>query len=203
VAETNMCDLNWTAIGTMALAVIAFGSFWLQLHFSRKQSRETREAVDKMIGAQLTAAREENGVRLYLDMRERWDSERMQQQRKALAASFKNTPANQRTDQFFEQIKEDVLNFFEDLGSMLKHKLVAEQLVYDLLSYHVKGWYAVCGPYIVQLQAKKKDDSLFADFKFLSERMMELEVKERGTPRSQLELNEDEVKNFLQEEYEV
>jgi hypothetical protein len=110
---TEVDDLNWTDIGTMALAVIAFGSFWLQLYFSKKQSRETREAVDKMIGAQLKAAREENGVRLYLDMRERWDSERMQQQRKALAAAFKNTLPNQRTDQFFEQIKEDVLTFLK------------------------------------------------------------------------------------------
>jgi hypothetical protein len=86
---------------------------------------------------------------------------------------------------------------------MLTHKLVDEQLVYDLLSYHVKGWYAVCEPYIVRLQAKKKDDSLFGDFKFLSERMMELEMKERATPRKQLELGEDEVNNSLQEEYEV
>jgi hypothetical protein len=198
-----MCDWNWNAIvgiGTMALAVIAFGSFWLQFYFSKQQGSDSRAAVDRTVAAQLSAAREENKIRLYLDMRERWDGERLEQARRALAGLFKNTTASQRTDQFFEQMIERVPNFFEDLGSMLRHELLDEQLIYDLFSYHVKGWYVVCEPYFVWLRGKKKDYSLFEDFKALYERMMDLEAKERELPRNQIKLSDAEVREFLEEE---
>ncbi len=178
-----MPDLNWTAIvgvGTAVLAIIAFGSFWLQFYFSRKQIR----------------------VRLYLDTKEKWDSERMEQSRKALASYFMDSPLP-RSDEFYKQMKERVPNFFEDLGSILRHKLVDEGLIYDLLSYHVRAWYTVCKPYFDWLQGKKKDTSLFDDFKGLYERMVDLEAKERKITRNQVELNEAEVKEFLEEEYDV
>jgi hypothetical protein len=191
-----MCDWNWNAIigvGTMALAIIAFGSFWLQFYFSRQQGSESRAAVDRMIAAQLTAAREENGVRLYLHMKEIWDSERMEQGRKALAEYFINAPTP-RTEHFYEQMKERVPNFFEDLGSMLKLKLVDEKLIYDLMSYHVKGWYAVCEPYILWLQ--EDDKELFENFKILRDRMKALEPTED-------DLSKERIREFLEEEYGV
>ena len=70
----------------------------------------------------------------------------------------------------------------------------------QVLSYHVTGWYTVCQPYIVWLQGRKKDDTLFEDFKLLSDRMMDLEAKERQIARSEVELSEDDVKEFLEEE---
>src|SRR5277367_5599269 len=163
-----MCNSDWTAIGTMILAVIALISLPFTIWFSMKQSREAREAAANMATAQVTAAREENGVRLYLHMKEIWDTERMEQSRKALASYFLNaqTPL---PDNFYEHMKERVPNFFEDLGSMLKLKLVNEKLIYDLMSYHVKGWYAVCEPYILWLQ--QDDKELFENFKYLRDRM--------------------------------
>lgn len=187
---------NWTAIvgmGTMALAIIAFGSLLAAICFSIKQSRDTREAVAGMIDAQLKAAREENGVRLYLHMKEIWDSKRMEQSRKALAFYFMNAPTPS-TDEFYKQMKERVPNFFEDLGSMLKLKLVDEKLIYDLMSYHVKGWYAVCEPYILWLQ--EDDKELFENFKFLRDRMGALEPTEA-------DLSKEGIQEFLEEEYEV
>ena len=90
-----------------------------------------------MIKAQLADTREENGVRLYLHMKQIWDSERMEQCRKALAEYFINAPTP-RTNQFYENMNERVPNFFEDLGSMLKLNLVDERLIYDLMSNGVK-----------------------------------------------------------------
>ncbi len=177
----------------MILAVVALISLPATICFSIKQSRDTSKAVDGMIKAQLAAAREENGVRLYLHMKEIWDTERMEQSRKALAFYFINAPTP-LTDNFYEHMKERVPNFFEDLGSMLKLKLVDEKLIYDLMSYHVKGWYAVCEPYILWLQ--EDDKELFENFKFLRDRMKALEPTED-------DLSKERIREFLEEEYDV
>jgi hypothetical protein len=169
-----MSDSEWTAVGT------------------------SRDAVAQTVRAQLTAAREENKIRLYLDMRERWDGDRMERHRVALAAIFMNTSV--RDDEFFKQLNEAVPNFFEDLGSMLRHDLLDEQLIYDLFSHYVNGWYAVYKHYVLWLRERKKDDSLFEDFKSLYERMIDLEAKSRAIPRNQVELNDADVREFLAEE---
>jgi hypothetical protein len=115
---TSRNQIDWTAAGTWALAVVAFASFWLQLYFSRKQLRESREA-----------ARDEVGVRLFLQMTERFDSEHMRRQRKTLASQYlgqrSRGPENER---FYLEINDDVLNFFEDLGSLLRRHLLDERL---------------------------------------------------------------------------
>jgi hypothetical protein len=189
-----------TALGTAGLAIIAFVQLWVFIWFSTKQRADTHEAVQNTIDAQQKVARVEMGVRLYLDVRNRWDSDRMLQRRKALAYHF-DSPPTPVTEQFYMQLNEDVLNFFEDLGSLLRLEYVDERLIYDFLSYYVKGWYTVCRPYIEWLQARKKDDSLFSDFKFLADHMMDRETRERQTARSQVALNEKEIKEFLSEEY--
>jgi hypothetical protein len=44
---------------------------------------------------------------------------------------------------------------------------------------------------------RNKDDLLFSDFKFLADHMMDRETGERQTARSQVALNEKEIKEFL------
>ncbi len=177
----------------MILAIAALISLPSTIWFAIRQSRDTRKAVDGMIKAQLAAAREENGVRLYLHMKQIWDSERMEQCRKALAEYFINAPTP-RTDQFYENMNERVPNFFEDLGSMLKLNLVDERLIYDLMSNHVKEWYEACEPYIVWLQ--EDDKELFENFKYLRDRMKALEPTEA-------DLSKERIQEFLEEEYDV
>ncbi len=180
-----------TALRTAALAVLAFVNLWVVVCVTRKQSADTRQAVDKTIAAQHEIALKDISVRFYLDMKERWDSDAMLQKRKALAYLFISEP-KPRTDHFFHKLKEDVPNFFEDLSSLLEERYIDERLTYELLSYYAKGWYSVCKPYIDWLQAKKKDDTLFAGFKILVDRLMVLEAADRvTTPTS---LTDSEVK---------
>lgn len=186
----------WTAIGTMALAIIAFVQFWVQFYFSAKQSRDTREAVQKTIDAQGEVSREDIALRLYLNMEDRFDGFPMQQRRHELAYHLMNKGS-------MEQTKEDVLNFFEDLGTLLKQGRVNEQLTYDTFSYHAKGWWFACQPYIMWLRARKKDSSMFSDFELLAEKMMERETKERGISREAVNLSAAEIDEFIKEEYMV
>jgi hypothetical protein len=190
-----------TAIATAILAAVALVQFWVFSWFSAKQRHDTREAVDRTIEAQRRVALDEIAVHLYLDMKARWDSDRTLKSRKALAYHYIGSTA--RNAAFFEAMQEDVPNFFEDLGSLLKRGLVNEELTYSFISYYVNGWYSVCRPYIEWLQKKKKDNSLFADFKFLADRMMALEAAERKIPADHAALNDAEINEFLNEDYIV
>jgi hypothetical protein len=72
-----MSQIDWTATGTWALAIIAFGSFWIQFYFSQKQLRDTRKGFEDTLAVQREVSRNDIGVRLFLQMTERFDSPRM------------------------------------------------------------------------------------------------------------------------------
>ncbi|MGB8683668.1 MAG: DUF4760 domain-containing protein [Candidatus Binatus sp.] len=183
----------WTGIATIALAVIAFVQFWIQFYFSKRQSKDTLGAVDRTIEAQRQISREEIALRFYFTMAERFDNNHLKQSRHALAFHLKGNGSN-------EQIQEDVLNFFEDLGALFRQGRVDEQLTYDTFSYYVKGWWAACRSYVTWLRGRKRDTSLFSDFEFLADRMRDREAKERSIALSEVVLNGAGVEEFLDEE---
>jgi len=185
-----MSQIDWTATGTWALAIVAFASFWLQFYFSRKQLRESRKV-----------ARDEIGVRLFLQMTERFDSEYMRRQRKTLASQYLSQqsrgPVN---EQFYQEINDDVLNFFEDLGSLLRRDLLDERLIYLSFCYYAKGWWSICRSYVRNIRIRDNDSTLFSEFEYFANRMFTLDAEERKVSREQLELDVTQQGRFLDDE---
>jgi hypothetical protein len=195
--EQLMCEIDWTAIWTGALAIVAFGSFWLQLYFSRRQLREARESFEKSLEAQHAVSRNEIANQLYLQMTNRFDSERMRNSRKYLANHFLKTAAPDFA------IKEEVMNFFEDLGALLKSDRLDEPLTYNALCYHAVGWWAACEPYVTRQRQKKSDDTIYDKFEAFADRMMVLDAAERHVDRIKLEPDGGYLKIFLDEEARI
>jgi len=180
-----MRDVDWATTGTRALAIIAFASFWVQWWFSKATLRAEHETAKKDIA-----------MRFHSQLTERFDSARMHKQRSVLAFQIiGGAPDN--------EIKEFVMDFFEDLGDLLKDQYLDEQRTYSTFSYYAKCWWFVCKPYIERVRAKKGGDkSFFSAFEGLAARMMELEAKDpnregaiSGIP------SDEELREFLDEAY--
>lgn len=190
-------NVDWTATGTMILATIAFGSFWVQLWFSRKQLRDSRAAFEASLATQREVSNNEIAIRLYLQFVERWDSPRMIAARRYLALHFLGKFAD-------SSIKEDVLNFFEDIGALFLQARVDEHLTYESLSYYATGWWFACKPHVLRLRANKGDATLFTKFEEFANRMLELEAKARGVDQLQIMRGtENTLEQFLQEERDL
>jgi len=185
-------NVDWTATGTMALAIIAFGSFWLQFYFSKTQLRDARESFERALTTQREVSKNEIGVRLYLQFLDRWDGAQVRGQRARLARHFLDHGPD-------EQLSEDIVNFFEDLGALHRTSRIDDYLTYETFSYFVKGWWFASKPYIYRLRTKKKDPSLFTNFESLAEAMLDREAAERKTAKSDLESQWNDIE-FLNEE---
>jgi hypothetical protein len=179
----------WTAIATGVLAAVAIGSFWVQLWFSRKQLREARNEV---------------AARFHLQMTERFESDRMRQQRKTLAVQYlqylEQRPQG-KIEQLYTQINDDVLNFFDDLGSLLHRGRLDETLTYNAFCYYAKGWWSVCASYVTYIRDQDRDPTHFSEFKYFADRMCELDAEKRKVPRSELDLAQQ--RRFLAQEQRV
>jgi hypothetical protein len=194
--RVGMCHINWTAIWTGILAFVAMGSFWLQWHFSRKQLRETHESFEKSLEAQREVSRNQIATHLYLQMTERFDSARMHEMRKILALNFLANASD-------ETIQEDVMNFFEDLGALLKKGRLDEELAYNAFSYHAIAWWAICRPYVRRQRDRDKDSTLFREFEAFAARMAVLDAAERRVDPSKVDPDEAQQKEFLREEQRI
>jgi hypothetical protein len=189
-------NVDWNATGTMALAVIAFASFWVQIVYSRKQLQESRQAFDRSLATQREVSNNEIAVRLYLQFIERWDSPRMVTARKSMAAHFLLNHSD-------SAVREEVLNYFEDIDGLFEQGRVDQHLTYETLSYFSKGWWFACKPYVLRLRANKGDATLFTKFEDFADLMLGLEATERGLDKRQLVLNDQLVGEFLQEERDL
>jgi hypothetical protein len=187
-----VCNVDWTAAGTWALAIIAFFSFWLQFYFSKKQLKDARESFERALTTQRDVSKNETGTRLYLQFLDRWDGSPVRGRRAALARALLDNVSD-------EELGEDICNFFEDLGALYRTDRIDEYLTYETFSYFAKGWWFASKPYIYRLREAKGDQSLFTNFETLAERMLELEAAQRKIDKRQLEA-EWTGKEFLEEE---
>jgi hypothetical protein len=94
-----------------------------------------------------------------------------------------------------------VLDFFEDLGSLLREGRLDEGLAYGAFCYYAKGWWAACKEYVYRVRTAKMDPTLFSEFEFFADQMIDLDSKKRHVPRTEVELGAAETGVFLNEEY--
>jgi hypothetical protein len=189
--RATVSQYDWTAIGTGVLAILAFFSFWVQLWFSKRQLQEARNEI---------------AARFHLQMTERFESDRMRQQRKTLAVQYLqylDRPEDVKIGQLYPQINEDVLNFFDNLGGLLHRGRLDETLTHNAFCYYTKGWWSVCASYVTYIRNKDNDPTHFSAFQDFAERMFELDAEKRNVPRAELELDAVRQRRFLGEEQTV
>jgi hypothetical protein len=164
------------ALSTLALAFVTAWMAWS----TRELANESRKASFRQIG-----------VQTWLEFTKRFDSEKMLNARANLASHIQ-TYGNDA--QYFKEISETVLNFFEDLGTCYHNKYIDEKLAIDSFSFYVCRYWEVAKPYIEhERENHNRDSSLFSEFEKLAAMM-----------KSQNDVvDASEIKIFLQDEKNV
>jgi len=146
-----------------------------------------------VLKGQLSIAQEQRKIQLYLELRKDFDGHLIEH-RKILARQFlENAHA--------DEINEPVVNFFEDMGMLLRRDLLDHDMIWDTFSYYARMWRSACRDYIAKVRVDLGgDETLFTDFDYLSERMCEAEARKRGKTRGELEPSPSQLKTFLEAE---
>lgn len=174
-----MCTEFWTLL---AAIVLACATVWLAYstrtlaRSTVKMANETREASVRQLG-----------VQTWLHLAARFDSKEIRQARGRLAEKLENyVPAKH------DEITEEVLDVFEDIGVVYKLGLINEDMVDSSFSYYVSRWWEVARTYIFQERErnKDKDGEIFCDFEALASKMRRPDEKIDGL----------DLKKFLNDE---
>lgn len=175
---TQNCD-NWgimweaiTAISTCVLVVITWWAFWRQLGVAREQMR----------------------VEIQLKQEDRFDSEPMVQARSSLAGLLLRRAPH-------EEMQEDVMNFFETLGMLLRRRYLDSEMAWADFSFYALRWWSACKDYVREERTRKGNDAtLFEDFQYLVDALYVIEQAKLHKSRADLEPSADSINEFLREE---
>jgi hypothetical protein len=149
------------AIFTAALAVLGFLTM-----------RQERQATER-----------ELGVRTWLYVEERSDSDEMNLARTRLAQQLDPYDPNKRGE-----VDESILDFFESVGSLYNHNLLNEEPAASSFSWEVTRWWEAAKTYIADERRAAQDQSLLNDLEAFAKAMAKYE---KHYP------NETDVKQFL------
>ncbi len=183
-------------VGTWALVVATWALVFVTYRLAKEQlsqaDRFTKQQLS-LVEGQLLTSKAQLKLQLYLELRREFDSSLLSA-RKLLADQLLN-------DKPHDEINEPLMNFFEDIGMLVRRDYVDREIIWDTFSYYATRWWSACKDYIAKERADKKgDDTLFRDFESLVEAIYGDEVTERHKTRTELEPSLAEVRRFLSEE---
>src|SRR5215472_11004820 len=99
-----------------------------------------------LVRGQLSVAKEQRKIQLYLELRKEFDGPLISA-RKLLARQLLDGVPH-------DKINEPVMNFFEDMGMLVRRGYIDGNMIWETFSYYVKMWWGVCKDYI----ARERDD---------------------------------------------
>jgi len=144
---------------------------------------------------QTQISRHLNSANAVMDLRERFDGERMRAVRRHLA------------DRLIRQAHQDitsmeVITFFELVGTLTHRRVLDDDLVWEAFGNWVTGYYqALRHPVdlIGQLRANMSDPLIFHEFEWLNNRILEFDLLRSGTNPSGSDPDEDALRMLRRE----
>jgi hypothetical protein len=76
-----------------------------------------------------------------------------------------------------DEVTEEVLDVFEDIGTVYKLELINKELADSSFSYYASRWWEVAKTYIYQERERNKDDERFSDFEAFAKEMRRRDEK--------------------------
>jgi hypothetical protein len=166
-------DVFWLAVGSLG-AVITLSMIYYQIRISRSIA-----AADFLL-------RLENV----------FYSKRMLKNRREIMAAVKHDPRD------FETIDatRDVLDFFDDVGVLLKQKVISLELVWSAYCYWILRYWKACQGYVCWLREVESDSTYYDGFEYLFQQMLRAEEKKRG---KKADVTDQELREFIDEEMKL
>ena len=129
------------------------------------------------------------GLDAMMKLDDTWSSDRMRQTRKAAAQALRDGPSDQI---------DDVLDFFEFLGYLVRRRAVDEFLVWHSYFYWFHRYRTLAAGYSATQQ--QRDPSDWVDMLALHKKLVDIEKRESGYSDAGLVLSPEDAKRFIAEE---
>jgi len=196
-----MCVIDWIALGTWALVVVTGALVMITYFLSKKQinilSNQIIEQINtsrEQMKVQTDISREQMKIKIQLNLLDKFDNILMKSARSKLA---KQIIAEAEHD----EIQEDVIDFFEDVGTFLRREYLDKELVWADFSFYAIRWWSILKDYIfVERKRNNNDQTIFEDFETLVNILYEIESSKRKLSRSHLEPSSVDIEQFLKDE---
>jgi hypothetical protein len=134
-------------------------------------------------------ARFQRGVQLLLRFNDDFFGDRMRNARERAAKGIKQKK--------YEEV-DDVLDFFETVGLLVRRRAVDELFVWHSFSYWIHRYRALTRDHVVSCRAK--DATWWEDFVWLEDRLTEVAKKRLGCPYADVVLGPEDLANFIEDE---
>jgi hypothetical protein len=166
-------------------AAMAGFTAWLAWE-TRKLGKSSQESSTLQINAWFKTSADQIGVKTWLELERRFDSEEMKRARKRFAQQLKTYSVTKH-----DKISETVLNFFESVGIAYKEGYLNKKLADSSFSFHAVRYWEAAKAYVDQEQKRHGNDAtLFEDFKDMANLMRLPDEK----------LDDVEIQRFLEDE---
>ena len=190
--------IDWTALGTWALAIGTLVLVWIT---KRGIADQTRISGQQLEVWKEVSRNESEGRRRVLDAQvamgalERYRSPQMQIKRKALAGFLRSNFENAGTFSEF-----DVIEFFEQLGAFVQRGILSEELAWVTFRRDALRWY-----FSWKIYKNMTHRTLIGEhhphFAQLADLLIIREAEHQNLPRRDIELQtDDDVARFLEAE---
>jgi len=78
-----------------------------------------------------------------------------------------------------DEIRERVMDFFEDMGMLYRRNYLDREMIRDTFSYYGSGWWNACADYIMEERKRNGgDETIYSDFEKLKDVFEDLPVKD-------------------------
>jgi len=144
---------------------------------------------------QVRLHRNANMIQLLSNIRKEWNARRMMDCRRA---ACKNYQAETRTKKI-GMPESEVLGFFEQMGLLLRKRVVSSEFVWETYSYYIEHYWSMLESNIAEFRRSTKDDSWYECFEYLRNSMRNYS-KKKGCPST--DKAEEEVEQFIRGELE-
>ena len=191
------------ALGGIATGI---GAIWAAM-LARRQGRVTEQSLRE----QLKSFQEQNErarLSLEVDMLLKF-FERFQGKGLSLSET-RRSAAKHIKDNFFEgdndllevdhlnKAGEDVLNFFELMGLLVRAESIDERLVQEMFSFRLVRYWELCKPAVERAREEDRSPDLWVNFEDLANRMIAL-YKEDGAMEAE-SFTKTQLRRFVEEE---
>jgi hypothetical protein len=191
------------ALGGIATGI---GAIWAAM-LARRQGRVTEQSLRE----QLKSFQEQNErarLSLEVDMLLKF-FERFQGKGLSLSET-RRSAAKHIKDNFFERDNdllevdhlnkagEDVLNFFELMGLLVRAESIDERLVQEMFSFRLVRYWELCKPAVQRAREEDRSPDLWVNFEDLANRMIAL-AKEDGAMEAE-SFTKTQLRRFVEEE---
>ena len=171
--------MDWTQIAEIVTAVgtwaVAGCTFWL-------------------VKGHLSTAKDERKIELYLELRKEFESEPLLSHREQFAGQLLDKKKH-------DEMTPGVLNFFEDLGMLLRRRYLDREIVWETFGHFAKMWWSSCRDYVTAERANMGGDTLFfGGFEYLVDQIYKVDVEKRKKKRTELEPSQSQQEYFLKTE---